>query len=102
MLVIFLLGFILDFIEITFMVVPLVGPVLLAMGLDPVWLVWCNQSADVIFDAAVQFLAFTCAAWLLQRSTLLRSTAASRCSPADASDTAGISARPGNLAAGTA
>ena len=38
MLVIFLLGFILDFIEITFMVVPLVGPVLLAMGLDPVWL----------------------------------------------------------------
>ena len=38
MLVIFLLGFILDFIEITFMVVPLVEPVLLAMGLDPVWL----------------------------------------------------------------
>ena len=38
MLVIFLLGFILDFIEITFMVVPLVGPVLLATGLDPVWL----------------------------------------------------------------
>ena len=37
MLVIFLLGFILDFIEITF-VVPIVGPVLLAMGLDPVWL----------------------------------------------------------------
>jgi len=38
MLVIFLLGFILDFIEITFMVVPLVGPVLLGMGLDPIWL----------------------------------------------------------------
>ena len=38
MVVIFVLGFILDFIEITFMVVPLVGPVLLAMGLDPVWL----------------------------------------------------------------
>ena len=38
MLVIFLLGFILDFIKITFMVVPLVGPVLLAMGLDPIWL----------------------------------------------------------------
>ncbi|MDA8735735.1 TRAP transporter large permease subunit, partial [Porticoccaceae bacterium] len=31
-------GFILDFIEITFVVVPIVGPVLLAMGLDPVWL----------------------------------------------------------------
>ncbi|MGV6807911.1 MAG: TRAP transporter large permease [bacterium] len=38
MLVIFLLGFILDFIEITFVVVPIIGPVLLAMGLDPVWL----------------------------------------------------------------
>ena len=38
MAVIFLLGFVLDFIEITFVVVPIVGPVLLAMGLDPVWL----------------------------------------------------------------
>jgi tripartite ATP-independent transporter DctM subunit len=38
MVVIFLLGFILDFIEITFVVVPIIGPVLLAMGLDPIWL----------------------------------------------------------------
>lgn len=38
MAVIFVLGFILDFIEITFVVVPLVAPALLAMGLDPVWL----------------------------------------------------------------
>ena len=38
MLVMFLLGFVLDFIEITFVVVPIVAPVLLAMGLDPVWL----------------------------------------------------------------
>ena len=38
MIVIFLLGFILDFIEITFVVVPLVGPAILAMGIDPVWL----------------------------------------------------------------
>ena len=38
MLVMFLLGFILDFIEITFVVVPVVGPILLAMGFDPVWL----------------------------------------------------------------
>ncbi|SCZ64550.1 TRAP transporter large permease [Thiohalomonas denitrificans] len=38
MLVMFLLGFILDFIEITFVVVPVVAPILLAMGLDPVWL----------------------------------------------------------------
>lgn len=38
MVVIFLLGFILDFIEITFVVVPLVAPVLLTMGVDPIWL----------------------------------------------------------------
>ena len=38
MLVMFLLGFVLDFIEITFVVVPIVGPVLLAMGINPVWL----------------------------------------------------------------
>jgi len=34
----FALGFVLDFIEITFVVVPIVGPVLLAMEVDPVWL----------------------------------------------------------------
>jgi len=38
MAVIFLLGFILDFIEITFVVVPLVAPVLFMMGVDPIWL----------------------------------------------------------------
>lgn len=38
MAVIFLLGFILDFIEIVFVVVPIVGPVLLMMGIDPLWL----------------------------------------------------------------
>ncbi len=38
MLVMFLLGFVLDFIEITFVVVPIVAPVILALGVDPVWL----------------------------------------------------------------
>jgi len=38
MLVMFVLGFFLDFIEITLVVVPLVAPVLLTMGLDPIWL----------------------------------------------------------------
>ena len=33
-----LLGFVLDFIEITFVVVPIVAPVLLAMGIHPTWL----------------------------------------------------------------
>jgi tripartite ATP-independent transporter DctM subunit len=38
MLVMFFLGFILDFIEITFVMVPIIGPVLLSQGFDPVWL----------------------------------------------------------------
>lgn len=38
MAVIFVLGFVLDFIEITFVVVPIVGPILLMMGVDPIWL----------------------------------------------------------------
>ncbi len=38
MIVMFVLGFFLDFIEITFVVVPLVAPPLLALGADPVWL----------------------------------------------------------------
>lgn len=38
MIVMFVLGFFLDFIEITFVVVPLVAPPLLAAGIDPVWL----------------------------------------------------------------
>jgi TRAP-type mannitol/chloroaromatic compound transport system permease large subunit len=38
MLIMFVLGFFLDFIEIIFVVVPIVGPILLAMDIDPVWL----------------------------------------------------------------
>ncbi len=38
MVIIFLLGFILDFIEITFVVVPIVAPSLIMMGIDPLWL----------------------------------------------------------------
>lgn len=38
MLIMFVLGFFLDFIEITLVVVPLVAPALLKMGLDPIWL----------------------------------------------------------------
>ncbi|MEQ8559689.1 MAG: TRAP transporter large permease subunit [Henriciella sp.] len=38
MLVMFVLGFFLDFIEIIFVVVPLVTPPLIVMGFDPVWL----------------------------------------------------------------
>ncbi len=34
----FVMGFFLDFIEIVFVVVPIVGPILLAMGLNPIWL----------------------------------------------------------------
>ena len=38
MAVMFVLGFFLDFIEITFVVVPIVAPILFVMGVDPVWL----------------------------------------------------------------
>ena len=38
MLLMFIMGFFLDFIEITFVVVPIVAPVLLMLGMDPVWL----------------------------------------------------------------
>ena len=38
MIVMFFLGFFLDFIEITFVVVPIVAPVLFMLGVDPVWL----------------------------------------------------------------
>ena len=38
MVIIFLLGFILDFIQITLVVVPIVGPALLMLGVDPIWL----------------------------------------------------------------
>ena len=34
----FVLGFFLDFIEITYVVVPVVAPILLMMGVDPIWL----------------------------------------------------------------
>ncbi len=37
-LTVFLLGFLIDFIEIIFIVVPLVAPPLLALGVDPIWL----------------------------------------------------------------
>ncbi len=37
MLTIFVLGFFLDFIEISFIVVPLVAPVAVGLGLDPLW-----------------------------------------------------------------
>ena len=37
MLVIFLLGFIIEFIEITYIVVPVTAPVLFTLGVDPIW-----------------------------------------------------------------
>ena len=38
LIIMFLLGFILDFIEITFIVIPLIGPALFTLGFDPLWL----------------------------------------------------------------
>jgi tripartite ATP-independent transporter DctM subunit len=38
MMTIFILGFFLDYIEIIFVIIPLVGPGLIASGIDPLWL----------------------------------------------------------------
>ncbi len=38
MLLIFALGFFIDFIEIIFVVIPIIGPPLMSMGFDPIWL----------------------------------------------------------------
>lgn len=37
MVLVFLLGFILEFVEIIFLVIPIAGPILFAMGIEPVW-----------------------------------------------------------------
>ena len=38
MVAMFVMGFFLDFLEIIFIMVPLVGPPLISMGFDPIWL----------------------------------------------------------------
>lgn len=38
MVFLFILGFFLDFIEITYVVVPIIAPILLMLGADPIWL----------------------------------------------------------------
>ena len=38
MFTIFILGFFLDFFQIVFVIVPIVGPSLISLGYDPVWL----------------------------------------------------------------
>jgi len=38
MAVVFVLGFFLDFVEISVIILPVVGPALMVMGLDPIWL----------------------------------------------------------------
>lgn len=38
MILMFIIGFFLDFIEITYIIVPVVAPILLMMGVDPIWL----------------------------------------------------------------
>ena len=56
---IFLLGFILDFIEITYVVVPVVAPVLLAMGIDPIWLgILIAINLQTSFNASIWFCYF--------------------------------------------
>ena len=37
MLIVFMLGFLIEFVEITYVVVPITAPVLFALGIDPIW-----------------------------------------------------------------
>ena len=59
MAVMFVLGFILDTFEIIFIIIPITAPVLLNLGVDPVWLgvLVGRQPADQLPDAALRLLA---------------------------------------------
>ena len=52
MLLIFFLGFFLDFIEICFIVVPVIAPVAIHMGIDPLW--FALLIANHIFNTAIR------------------------------------------------
>ena len=80
MVIMFLLGFFLDFIEIIFVVVPIVGPILIAMGFDPLWLgVMIGVNLANQFPDPAFWLRFVlpCAALRPTRSEPLTSIAAS-------------------------
>ena len=55
MVVMFLMGFFLDFLEITFIIVPLVAPPLIMLGADPVWLaiLTAMKPADKFSDTTI-------------------------------------------------
>jgi hypothetical protein len=77
-LIIFVLGFFLDTFEILFIVVPITAPVLLMMGVDPIWLgvmmgVLSRPRSSRRPSAS---RSSTCAAWRRRRSPRPRSTAA--------------------------
>ena len=65
---VFVMGFILDFIKITFIVIPLVGPTLLAMGFDPVWLglVFALNLQTSFLTPPFGFSLFYLRGWLLR------------------------------------
>ena len=37
MILLFLLGFFLDFIQIIFIIIPIIGPIILQLNIDPMW-----------------------------------------------------------------
>jgi hypothetical protein len=75
----FMLGFFLDFIEITLVVVPIVAPALMLMGLDPVWIgVMMAVNLQTSFlTPPFGFACSTCAPWRRRRCAPARSIAAS-------------------------
>ena len=60
MVMIFVAGFFIDFIEITFIIVPVVAPIFVALDVNLLWLgiLNCDEFADVFFDAAFWFFTF--------------------------------------------
>lgn len=71
MITMFFLGFFLDFIEITFVIVPLVAPPLLATGMDPIWLgilMALNLQTSFLTPPPSGLPCFTCAAWHHRKS----------------------------------
>jgi TRAP-type mannitol/chloroaromatic compound transport system permease large subunit len=74
---VFLLAFFLDFFELSFIVVPLLGPVAQALGIDLIWfgILLAVEHADLLHAPTFWFLrSFSCARWHRPRSRLPTST----------------------------
>ena len=55
MLAIMVLGFFIDFVEISYIIVPILVPISEVIGINPIWFCYlnCNESADFIFNSTL-------------------------------------------------